>query len=73
MCSDGFCDASDLVDLEEEAVAGLVIHGHPDSLRVGHGQVVAYDLDVGRAGQSGPTLPVILFRERKLIDYDPST
>ena len=69
MCRDGLGDASDLVDLEEEAVAGLVLHGHLDALRVGHGQVVAHDLDVGGSGQSGPAFPVVLFEQVILIRF----
>ena len=37
---DGLRNRSDLVDLEEEAVAGFFVHCHLDPLGVGHGQVL---------------------------------
>ena len=59
---DGLGDGADLVDLEQEAVAGLDVHGLLDALGVGHGQVVPDDLDAGRAVELGPCCPVVLVK-----------
>lgn len=57
---DGLGDASNLVDLEQETVAGLLLDGSLDSLGVRDGQVVTDDLDLGLGGECLPGLPVIL-------------
>lgn len=56
----GFGDGADLVDLEQQAVACLLLDGGLDPLGVGHGQVVADDLDGGVGGDLAPCLPVVL-------------
>ena len=61
---DGLTDASDLVDLEEEAVGGLLFDGLLDLDGVGHGQVITDDLDVFSdfGNDLGPVGPVILVK-----------
>ena len=51
---------TDLVDLEEETVARLLLDGGLDALNVGDGEVVADDLVLGVRGQVSPRLPVVL-------------
>ena len=63
MCLDGFCDGSDLVDLQEQRVASLLVNGHLDTLGVGDSQVVADNLDGGGSGQSCPSCPIILNKD----------
>ena len=58
---DGLGDGADLVDLEEEAVAGLLVHGGLDALGVGDGEIVADELESGRGGHElAPVVPVVL-------------
>lgn len=57
---DGLGDASDLVDLQQETVASLLLDCGLDTERVGDGQVVTDDLDTGVGGEVGPRLPVVL-------------
>ena len=57
---DGLGDGTDLVDLQEQGVARLLLDGSLDSLRVGDGQVITNDLDLGRLVEVGPSLPVVL-------------
>lgn len=59
---DGLGDGADLVDLEQQAVAGLLLDGGGDPLGVGHGQVVANDLDGGVGSDLAPRLPVVLVK-----------
>ncbi len=51
---------ADLVDLEEQAIAGLLLNGRLNALRVGHGQVVADQLDRCVGLELGPRGPVVL-------------
>ena len=44
VCSDGFCDGSNLVDFEKKAVACFLVHGSLDTLGVGHCQVITNNL-----------------------------
>ena len=53
-------DGTDLVHLEEETVAGLLLDRSLDAERVGDREVVADDLDAGLAGEVAPRLPVVL-------------
>ena len=53
-------DGTDLVNLEEETVAGLLLDRSLDAERVGDREVVADDLDAGLAGEVAPRLPVVL-------------
>lgn len=41
---DGLCDGADLVDFEQQTVAGLLLHRLLDPLWVGHRQVISYNL-----------------------------
>jgi len=53
-------DGTDLVDLQQQSVTGLLLDGSLDSDRVGNGQVITNDLDLGRLVEVGPSLPIIL-------------
>jgi len=53
-------DGTDLVDLEEETVASLLLNGSLDPRGVGDSQVITNDLDLGVLGKVSPGLPVIL-------------
>lgn len=57
---DGLRDGTNLVNLEQETVAGLLLDGGLDTEGVGHGQVVTNDLDAAVGGEVRPRLPVIL-------------
>lgn len=57
---DGLGDGTDLVDLEEQGVARLLLDGSLDSERVGDGQVITDNLDLGRLVEVGPGIPVVL-------------
>ena len=56
----GLRDRADLVDLEQETVAGLLLDGGLDAEGVGDREVVADDLDAGVGGEVRPCLPVVL-------------
>ena len=56
----GLCDGADLVDLEQQAVAGLVGHTLGDALGIGDGQIITYHLDAGLRCELRPCRPVIL-------------
>lgn len=53
-------DGADLVDLEEEGVAGLLLNGGLDAERVSDKEVVTNDLDLGGLVVSGPGVKVVL-------------
>ena len=53
-------DGTDLVDLEEQTVAGLLLDRSLDTERVGNSQVITDDLNAALAGEVGPSFPVIL-------------
>ncbi|KAH3667348.1 hypothetical protein OGAPHI_002997 [Ogataea philodendri] len=57
---DGLGQSTDLVDLEQQGVGGLLLDGNLDSLWIGHGQVVSNNLDLGLGVEVGPSLPVVL-------------
>ena len=57
---DGLGDGTNLDNLEQETVAGLLLDGGLDTEGVGHGQVVTNDLDAAVGGEVRPRLPVIL-------------
>ena len=59
---DGFGNASNLVDLEKEPVAGLLLDGGGDPLWVGDQEVISHDLNLCAGGQLGVSLPVILVK-----------
>lgn len=58
----GLGDGADLVDLEQQAVAGLLGHALGDALGVGDREVVTHHLDAGAGCEVGPCLPVILVK-----------
>ena len=59
---DGLGDGADLVDLEEEGVAGLLLDGHGDTSGVGDQEIITDDLDLLADGLTEEIvgLPVIL-------------
>ena len=57
---DGLGDGTDLVDLQEQGVARLLLDGGLDSLGVGDGQVISDNLDLGGLVEVGPSLPIVL-------------
>lgn len=57
---DGFGHATDLVDLQQQAIASLAVNGSLDTLGVGDSKIVANNLDRGVGSQRGPGAPVIL-------------
>ena len=59
---DSLSYAADLVDLEEEPVAGLLLDSGRNSLWVGDQEVVSHDLDFCAGCQLGVTIPVILVK-----------
>lgn len=59
---DGFGDRADLVDFEQQAVAGPLFQGTLYPLGVGDGQVVPHHLDPHRGCHLGPGRPVILVK-----------
>lgn len=59
---DGFCDRADLIDLEQQTVAGLLLHCPLDALGVGHRQVIAHYLDADVGCELGPSCPVVLVK-----------
>lgn len=59
---DGLSHAANLVDLEQEPIAGLLLDGGGDPLGVGDQEVISHDLDLCAGGQLGVSLPVILVK-----------
>ena len=59
---DGLSHAADLVNLEQEPVAGLLLDSGRNSLWVGDQEVVSHDLDLCAGSQLGVPLPVILVK-----------
>lgn len=57
---DGLGDGTNLVDLEQETVASLLLNGSLDTDGVGDSQIITDDLDARLGGKVGPCLPVIL-------------
>lgn len=53
-------DGADLVDLEEEGVARLLLNGGLDAEGVGDEEVVAHNLDLGGLHVVGPSVKVVL-------------
>ena len=53
-------DGTDLVDLEEQTVAGLLLDRSLDTERVGDREVITDDLDVRVLREVRPRLPVVL-------------
>lgn len=56
----GLSDGADLVDFEQQAVAGSLLSCFLYPLRVGHRQVVPDNLDPHLGRKTRPGLPVIL-------------
>lgn len=52
---DGLGHGADLVDLEQQTVAGLLVHCLLDPLGIGHCEVVSYDL-IGQKIHTGELL-----------------
>lgn len=60
--SHGLRDRANLIDFKQQAVAGLLLHGLADAIRVGHREVVSNHLDVGASCEVGPGRPVVLVK-----------
>lgn len=58
----GFGYGADLVDFEQQAVAGSLLCSFLYPLRVGHRQIVPNNLDPNLGRQAGPGLPVVLIK-----------
>ena len=58
----GLGDRADLVDFEQQAVAGSLLGSFLYPLGVGHRQVVSNHLDPHPSGETGPGLPVVLVK-----------
>lgn len=56
----GLGDGADLVDLQQQAVAGLLLNGSLDTLGIGDSQIIADNLNGGVGGDIGPGIPMIL-------------
>jgi hypothetical protein len=55
---------ADLIDFQEQGIAGLLLHSASDAGWIGHGQIVAHDLD-GRAHERSErceAVPVVLVK-----------
>lgn len=60
--SQRLANCSNLVDFQQQAVAGFFLHGFANAARVGHCEVVSNHLDVCAFSEVGPGLPVILVK-----------
>lgn len=58
----GLCDRADLIDFEEQAVAGLFCHTLGNAFGVGDSEVITHHLNLGAGCEFGPCLPVILVK-----------
>merc|ERR1719154_71469 len=54
--------AADLVHLEQQTVASLLLHSGVDADRVGDGKVITHDLDGCGGRHLGPVHPVVLIK-----------
>lgn len=61
-------DAANLIDFQQQTVAGLLLHGPGDASGVGDGEVVSNNLDVCASSEAGPGCPVILVKG--ILDWD---
>lgn len=59
---DGFSDGTNLVDLEQQTVAGLFLHCPLNTLWVGYCQVIAHNLDPYIGCELRPGSPIILVK-----------
>ena len=59
---DGFSHRAKLVDLQQPAVAGLLLHGRGNPFGVGDCEIIPHDLDVDPREERGPGSPVILVK-----------
>ena len=59
---DGLSHAADLVNLEQEPVAGLLLDSGGDPLGIGDQEIISHDLDLCAGGQLCVSLPVILVK-----------
>lgn len=58
--SDGLGHGADLVDFQQQTVAGFHIHSLANTIWVGHSQIIANHLDVCASCEVCPGRPVIL-------------
>lgn len=59
---DGFGHRANLVDLQQQAVASLLLHGLGNPLGIGDCEVISYNLYVHPREERGPSGPVILVK-----------
>ena len=59
---DGFGHRTNLVDLQQQTVAGFLLNGLGNPLRVGDCEVISHDLDVHTREERGPSGPIILVK-----------
>jgi len=57
---DGLRNGSDLVNLEQQAVASFLFDGSLDTEGIGDSKVVTNDLDATIGSEVGPSLPIVL-------------
>jgi hypothetical protein len=57
---DRFSEGTDLVDLEQEGVTGLLFNGSDNTLGVGDQKIITDQLEFGRGVQVSPGFPIIL-------------
>lgn len=65
---DGLGDSADLVDLEQQSIASLLLHRSLDAHGVSDSQVIAHNLNISRSSQVRPGLPVVLVKG--ILDRD---
>lgn len=58
--SQRLANCSNLVDFQQQAVAGFLLHSFANAARVGHREVVSNHLNICAVSEVGPGRPVIL-------------
>ncbi|TMW49879.1 hypothetical protein DOY81_005060 [Sarcophaga bullata] len=57
---DGFGNGTNLVDLQQQTVAGLLFNGSLDTFGIGDSQIITNDLNAGSGSKFSPGIPMIL-------------
>merc|ERR1740128_264042 len=57
---DGFGDCSDLIHLQEQAVARFLLHTHGYTFGIRHRDIISNNLDAGFGSEFSPRVPVVL-------------
>lgn len=58
----GFSNATNLVDFEQQAVAGLALHCFSNAFRVGDSKIISHHLNICAVSEICPGLPIILVK-----------